>query len=75
MRVFFHAHAADPTPPKTEPDQHSLAARWVTLEEMRALPQRGDEALAVIAAVLDGAPVLPLAALCAEGAPWPRVRT
>ncbi len=72
VRAFFHARPADDSPPKTEPDSHSLAARWVTLEEMRALPQRGAEALEIVAAVLAGAPVLPLSAICAEGAPWVR---
>jgi 8-oxo-dGTP pyrophosphatase MutT (NUDIX family) len=70
VRVFFHAHAADDTPPKSTPDEHSLAARWVTLAELSALPQRGGEALEVFAAVLAGMPVLPLTTICAEGERW-----
>lgn len=70
VRVFFHAHPADDTPAKSRPDEHSLEARWVTLAELRGLPQRGAEALAIVAAVLGGAPVLPLAVVCAEGEAW-----
>lgn len=70
VRAFFHAHASEDAAPKSRPDEHSLAARWVTLDELRALPQRGAEALAIVAAVLDGAPVYPLALVCAEGAGW-----
>lgn len=71
VRAFFHAHAADDTPPKASPDQHSLAARWVTLAELQALPQRGAEALEIVRAVLAGVPVYPLELVCAEGAVWP----
>ncbi len=74
VRVLFHAHAADDTPPKSTPDEHSLAADWLTVAEMQALPLRGWDVLEVAAAVLAGAPVYPLALLCREGAPWP-VRT
>ncbi|HEY0137357.1 MAG TPA: NUDIX domain-containing protein [Nannocystis sp.] len=70
VRVFFHAHAADDTPAKSTPDEHSLAARWLTVAEMRELPLRGDEVLDIANAVLAGAPVHPLGLLCAEGAPW-----
>ena len=70
VRVFFHAHAADDTAPKSVADEHSLAARWLTLAELKALPQRGAEALEIVAAVLAGAPVVPLTVLCAEGAAW-----
>lgn len=52
------------------PDEHSLAARWVTLDELAALPQRGDEPYDVFEAVLAGAPVLPLGTLRAEGERW-----
>jgi 8-oxo-dGTP pyrophosphatase MutT (NUDIX family) len=71
VRAFFHAHASEDAAPKSTPDEHSLAARWVTLDELRALPQRGAEALAIVAAVLEGAPVYPLEIVCAEGALWP----
>ena len=70
VRVLFHAHAADDTPPKSVPDEHSLAAGWLTIAEMQALPLRGQDMLEVAAAVLAGAPVYPLALLCHEGAPW-----
>ena len=70
VRVFFHAHTTDKTPPKQSPDEHSLAARWVTPAEMRALKLRGGEVLAICEAVLAGAPVHPLTLLTPEGAPW-----
>lgn len=70
VRVFYVARpVGDPTP-KQVADEHSLAARWVTLAEMRTLSLRGQEVLEIHSAVAAGAPVAPLALIAAEGAPW-----
>lgn len=70
VRVFFVARPLDDRAPKSRPDEHSLEARWVTLEELRALPLRGEEVREVFTAVRAGAPVYPLALLTDAWAPW-----
>lgn len=69
MRVIFLARPTDDTPPKTTPDEESLEARWVTREELAALPLRGAEVLRLFDEVLRGAEVYPLSLLQAEGEP------
>lgn len=69
FRVIFLARPADDTPPKLVPDDESLEARWVTLDELKQLPLRGSDLPRLIADVLDGAPVYPLSVLQPEGAP------
>lgn len=69
MRVIFLARPADDTPPKQAPDEDTLEARWVTLEEVRSLPLRGGEVEALLEDVLAGAPVFPLSLLGPEGEP------
>lgn len=70
LRMFFLAHPVDPqAPPKTQPDEHSLQARWVTLDELRQLPLRGEEAFAWCEAVADArVAAAPLSLLGPEGA-------
>jgi len=63
VRVFFTARPAANTPPKTTADEHSLEARWVTLDELARLPLRHPEVLEVFRAVAAGAPVAPLSVL------------
>jgi phosphatase NudJ len=70
LRVFFLARPADDTPPKTTPDEESLGAAWVTLEDLDKIPLRGPEVRAIFEAVANGAPVYPLSLLTEEGAPW-----
>jgi ADP-ribose pyrophosphatase YjhB (NUDIX family) len=70
VRVFYLARPLGAGEPKQAPDEHSLAARWVTLAEMRALPLRGYEVLEIFGAVAAGVPVAPLATIVPEGAPW-----
>jgi 8-oxo-dGTP pyrophosphatase MutT (NUDIX family) len=69
MRVIFLARPIDDTPPKSLADAESLAARWVTLDELSGLPLRGDEVAELFGAVLAGAPVYPLSLLQVEGKP------
>jgi 8-oxo-dGTP pyrophosphatase MutT (NUDIX family) len=69
-RVFYLARPADGAPPKSEPDEHSLEARWVHPRALPAYPPRGQEVATIIAAVAAGVPVAPLAMLVPEGTPW-----
>src|SRR5262249_28330317 len=43
VRGLFLARPADQTAPKDTPDEHSLEARWVTIDELARLPLRGPE--------------------------------
>lgn len=69
VRVFYVARAIGGVVKGAE-DEHSLAARWVSLAEMRRLPLRGGEVLEILSAVAAGATVAPLATITVEGAPW-----
>ena len=71
-RVFFLAKPTGDSTPKTEPDEHSLEARWLEIEELRGLPLRGEEAYEIIEAVAAGAVAAPLSVLTYEGASWTR---
>lgn len=69
LRVFFLARPRDDRAPKCVPDEHSLGARWVTLEEAARLPLRGDEVEAWLRACLEGRlPLAPLSILV-DGVP------
>lgn len=70
VRVYFTAHPADDTPPKTTPDDESLGAAWITLDELGAYPLRGPEVVTILAHVAAGGAVHPLSLLAAEGDPW-----
>jgi phosphatase NudJ len=69
LRAIFVARPADDTPPKSAPDDETLEARFVTLEELAELDTRGEEVEALFRFVADGGPVYPLTALTWEGAP------
>ena len=66
VRALFLARPADDRPPKSVPDEHSLEARWVTLDELARLPLRGPEVLDVFRWVAGGAPVYPLELIGSE---------
>lgn len=66
MRVFFLAHPTDDTPPLSEPNEHSLEARWVSLEELGDLRLRSGEVRAIFQAVEAGAPVFPASLIANE---------
>lgn len=70
VRVIFVARPADDTSPLKEPNEDSLEARWVSLEEMKTLNLRGDEVREVFEYVAKGAPVYPLSLLTYEGASY-----
>lgn len=60
LRVIYLARPADATPPRDHPNEHSLEARWVTLQEVGTLPLRGPEVAALFRWVADGATPHPL---------------
>jgi ADP-ribose pyrophosphatase YjhB (NUDIX family) len=63
VRVIFLAREAGDTPPKSIADEHSLKAGFFTLEEMFALPLRGDDVLYWVKRALEGGVVAPLSLL------------
>lgn len=60
VRVVFLASPLDDTPPKTVADEESLQARWLTLEEIAALPLRGSDLRALLESVAGGRASYPL---------------
>ena len=70
MRVVFLAEPTDYTPPKAEPDDESLGADWVSLEELGDYPLRGDEVRELFAYVAAGGPVYPPDVVQREGRPY-----
>jgi 8-oxo-dGTP pyrophosphatase MutT (NUDIX family) len=72
VRAIFVGHPLDDTPPKAQPDEHTLRAAFVTLDEVRALELRGTEVYDLLAAVDAGAPSYPLDVLSREGFRWSR---
>jgi 8-oxo-dGTP pyrophosphatase MutT (NUDIX family) len=66
IRVFFAASPCDDTAPKTVPDDESLGAAWLTLEEIARLPLRGADLRALLDSVARGRPVFPLDLLADE---------
>jgi 8-oxo-dGTP pyrophosphatase MutT (NUDIX family) len=70
MRVLFLAEPTDDTPPKSEPDDESLRAAWVALDELPQYKLRGSEVAELFTYVARGGAVHPLDLLQAEGAPY-----
>lgn len=66
IRVFFLARPKDDSPPKSAPDEHSLEARWFSVEEVRGVPLRGDEVEEWLRYVLDGPVTAPLSLISLE---------
>ena len=69
VRAILVARPRDDSPPKGLPDQDSLGAAWVTLEELASLPMRGQEVLRILQYVSRGAAVYPLSLISFEGSP------
>lgn len=74
LRVVFLAEPADNSPPKSTPDEESLRAEWVRLDDLDRYPLRGEEVRELISYVSKRGPVAPLSLLQAEGMPF-RVET
>ncbi|KAL6047606.1 Nudix hydrolase domain-containing protein [Balamuthia mandrillaris] len=76
LRVLFLAHHHAPAQPlKTEPDEHSMQARWVSLEEAQKLPLRSNEVVQLFQwvheqAAREALAVHPLSLLAPEGTPF-----
>lgn len=60
MRVIFIGTPIDDTPPKTVPDEESLGAAWLTLDEVRTRDIRGSQLVGLLQDVLHGHQVHPL---------------
>jgi phosphatase NudJ len=69
VRVIFLARPADATQPRSEPNDETLGAAYVTLAELDRLALRGDEVRDLFAYVERGAQGAPMALLAYEGAP------
>jgi len=69
LRVIMLARPIDDTPPKSQPDQESLGASWLTLDQIRLLPLRGQEVIEICQYVAEGGAIYPVGLLTAEGAP------
>jgi len=69
IRAIFLARPADDTPLKSVPDEESLGAAWVSLDELDDYPLRNDEVAQLIRYVAAGGGVRPLSALTHELAP------
>jgi phosphatase NudJ len=70
IRVLFLAEPTDDAPPKSEPDDESLRAEWVALDELSNYPLRGEEVADLFAYVAGGGAVYPPELLQPEGAPF-----
>jgi 8-oxo-dGTP pyrophosphatase MutT (NUDIX family) len=70
IRVVFLAEPVDDTPPKSVPDDESLGAAWVRLDELAGYPLRGDEVRELFAYVANGGAVYPVSLLQPEGKPY-----
>jgi 8-oxo-dGTP pyrophosphatase MutT (NUDIX family) len=60
VRVLFSGTPLDDTPPRTTPDEESLGAAWLTLDEVRSRPLRGSDLVALLESVAQGRQVFPL---------------
>jgi phosphatase NudJ len=71
LRVVFLARPVDDTPPKSVPDDESLEAAWVALDEMADYPLRGGEVRDLFEYVAAGGPAYPIDLIRPEGEPFP----
>lgn len=67
--IFLGEPVGDPTP-KQEPDEESLGARWVTIEEVGGLELRRPEVEHMLRYVAAGGVAYPLEVLQEEGTPY-----
>lgn len=66
VRFIVIASPEDDTLPKSEPDEESLGAAWLTLEEMQEIPLRGNDVIKLLSSVAQGVPVYPLSLISSE---------
>lgn len=67
---MFLAEPTDDRPPKSEPDEESLGAAWVSLDELSAYPLRGEEVRELFTYVARGGAIFPPDILQPEGMPY-----
>lgn len=60
IRVIFAATPIDDTAPKSVPDEESLKAAWLTLDEIGRLALRGSDLHGLLERIADGHAVYPL---------------
>src|SRR5579862_2920889 len=60
VRVIYLATPTDDGEPKRVPDDESLGAAWLTLDEIRTLKLRGADLRALLEMVASGCPVYPI---------------
>ena len=70
LRVVFLAEPLDDTPPKSKPDEESLGAAWVSLDDLAKYPLRGDEVRELFGYVAGGGAIAPMSILQREGRPY-----
>ena len=70
LRAIFVARPASDADPKTMPDEHSLRARWVTLEQLHDYELRSEEVRKIFSYVLEAGPMAPAWMVGLEGDPW-----
>ena len=70
MRVIFLAEPVDDTPPKTEPDDESLGAKWINLDEIGRHDMRDGEVAELFQYVLNGGPIHSPDIIQSEGVPY-----
>jgi len=70
LRVVFLAEPTDDTPPKSQPDEESLEAAWVSLDELSRYLLRGDEVAELFTYLVSGGAVYPASILQPEGMPF-----
>lgn len=70
VRVVFLASPVDDAPPKSVPDEESLGAAWVGLDELAGYPLRGSEVRGLLEYVAAGGPAYPVSLIRPEGAPF-----
>lgn len=66
VRFILLAKPKDDTPPKSEPDDESLGAAWMTFDEMKEVELRGHEVLRIFHYVANGGAVFPVSFVTTE---------
>jgi 8-oxo-dGTP pyrophosphatase MutT (NUDIX family) len=69
VRVVYYAEPADDTPPRQVPDEESLGAAWVSLDELDRYALRGPDVRDYFEYVARGGVISPLEVLGDEGLP------
>lgn len=70
VRAIYLAEPVSETPPKSLPDEESLGAAWVRLNELDGYPLRGDEVRELMEYVEADGEVYPLGLIRHEGMPF-----